>query len=201
MKEAEGQVPKGPVEFTARFEGRRGRLILTSAPGVKATGVESKEGGPKLSFTTSLKSLDGKELDPVWMLDIPDIREVRKVSGLGWKGKLVVGWSTGKAIADGIELVDKFGNVRTCTAIQLRDVSVLFSEEDWCWGGTDVGFRSCLIDWLRFVHRVGRLGRRQLAVRYESRRFKGTKTRLLLNILGLWLAHRIEFRNRMRRLL
>lgn len=46
---------------------------------------------------------------------------MKKVGGLGWKTKLVVGWATSKEIADGLLIVDKEGNRKQLTAIALRE--------------------------------------------------------------------------------
>ena len=46
-----------------------------------------------MAFTTT-----DKEIAPVWSVAIADIRELKKIGGLGWKGKLVVSWSTGKVL-------------------------------------------------------------------------------------------------------
>ena len=48
-------------------------------------------------------------------------QEIKKVGGLGWKTKLVVGWATSREIADGIIIVHKDGNVKQLTAIALRE--------------------------------------------------------------------------------
>lgn len=49
------------------------------------------------------------------------LQELKKVGGLGWKAKLVVGWATNREIADGILIVDKMGNEKQLTAIALRE--------------------------------------------------------------------------------
>jgi hypothetical protein len=49
------------------------------------------------------------------------IQEIKKVGGLGWKTKLVVGWATDSDIADGLLIIDKDGNEKQLTAIALRD--------------------------------------------------------------------------------
>lgn len=49
------------------------------------------------------------------------LQEMKKVGGLGWKTKLVVGWATSREIADGLLIVDKEGNRKQLTAIALRD--------------------------------------------------------------------------------
>jgi len=48
-------------------------------------------------------------------------QEIKKVGGLGWKTKLVVGWATSREIADGLIIVDKDGNIKQLTAIALRE--------------------------------------------------------------------------------
>ncbi len=46
---------------------------------------------------------------------------MKKVGGLGWKSKLIVGWATDREIADGILIVDKEGKHFQFTAIALRE--------------------------------------------------------------------------------
>lgn len=48
-------------------------------------------------------------------------QELKKVGGLGWKAKMVVGWATSREVADGILIVDKDGNQKQLTAIALRE--------------------------------------------------------------------------------
>jgi len=150
FKEAVGQTPTGPSEFTARFEGKKGRIVLGGSlagvsvgGGVSSTTKGCEFDGPLLCFTTTgtsvLKALTSTlsshspesptppSIDPAsdpgvqWTLPIHTIREVRKISGMGWKGKLVAGWSMGQTIADGVNIVDREGREWRCTAIQLRD--------------------------------------------------------------------------------
>jgi hypothetical protein len=60
-------------------------------------------------------------LQPVWSVPVAEITELRKIGGLGWKAKLVVGWALDREIADGIEILDKQGNSYILTAMVLRD--------------------------------------------------------------------------------
>ena len=99
------QWPAGPVDFPARYRGKKGHLYIT----VTAT-------NPAISWTT-----EKDDIDPVFTLAIADIQEIKKAGTLGWKTKLIVGWSTSREIADGILLVDTEGNKRQFTAIALRD--------------------------------------------------------------------------------
>ncbi|EHK97345.1 hypothetical protein M7I_6903 [Glarea lozoyensis 74030] len=95
----------GPVAFPCRFKGRKGHAYITTT----AT-------SPALSWTTALD-----DRDPVFSVAIQDIMEIKKVGGLGWKTKLVVGWATDREIADGLVVVDKVGEKKHLTAIALRE--------------------------------------------------------------------------------
>lgn len=99
------QPPGGPVDFPARYRGKKGHLYITAT----AT-------SPAVSWTTAKE-----DVDPVFSIAIADIQEIKKVGGLGWKSKLIVGWATSREIADGILIVDKEGNKKQLTAIALRE--------------------------------------------------------------------------------
>lgn len=101
----EPQEPGGPVDFHARYRGKKGRLYITAT----AT-------SPAISWTSAKQ-----DIDPGFSIAIADIQEIKKVGGLGWKTKLVVGWATNREIADGIIIVDKEGNRKQLTAIALRE--------------------------------------------------------------------------------
>src|ERR1700739_33604 len=90
------------------------------------------------------------------------LQEIKKVGGLGWKGKMVVGWATDREIANGILIIDKNDNQKQLTAIVPRDE--LFNRliaighqmwEAWykgdCLGVTDGGKSLYYI----YVHQVG----------------------------------------------
>lgn len=107
----------GPVDFACRYHGKRGHAYVST----KAT-------IPCVSFSISpdIKTLgttgrEEDELHPVWSIAVGDIRELKKVGGLGWKAKLVVGWALNKEVADGLEIVSKTGESYTITAMVLRD--------------------------------------------------------------------------------
>lgn len=94
--------PAGPTAFPARFKGSKGCAVLDTdgtAPVLRWT----KEGG-------------GRE----WSVDIGGIKEVRKAGGLGWGGKMVVGWATGREVADGMVVVGAEGEF-LLTALGMRD--------------------------------------------------------------------------------
>lgn len=97
----------GPVDFPCRFKGKKGTVYITTTATV-----------PCVAFTTSTPD---KDPNPIFTVPISDIKEMRKVGGLGWKAKLVVGWAMDRKIADGLEIIDRHGNSWTLTAIYLRD--------------------------------------------------------------------------------
>lgn len=97
-------LPSGPVEFDARYKGKRGAAI-----------IDSSKVPPLLYFTTeSALHFDNMEIESrqdgtvLFSLPVSDIREMRKTGGLGWKGKLVVGWAVGsKEVVDGLLLIGR----------------------------------------------------------------------------------------------
>jgi Protein of unknown function (DUF3292) len=95
----------GPIRFPARFKGQKGHAYLT----VTAT-------TPALSWTK-----ESQDLDPAWSVTIGDIQELKKVGGLGWKSKIVVGWAMEREIADGIIVKDKLGSEWHLTALNRQD--------------------------------------------------------------------------------
>lgn len=114
----------GPVSFEARESGRMGRAYIAMSG--RGVGMEPS---PCLVFSTDEKGERGGNtlvevgVDEcvVWRLLVSDIVELRKVSGYGWKGKLVVGWAAGRQVADGLEIRARQGEVYRLTAAPLRD--------------------------------------------------------------------------------
>ena len=105
--------PMGPVDFKGRYHGSKGWIYIS-------TNVPT----PTVSF--SYNSSDGTGHEPEdkkakFSVPIQDIRELKKVGGLGWKSKIVVGWATGKTVADGLEIVDCMGDTYKVTAVRLRE--------------------------------------------------------------------------------
>ncbi|KAJ5130468.1 uncharacterized protein N7515_006507 [Penicillium bovifimosum] len=90
--------PNGPVAFDARWKGKRGTVIIDS----------TKE--PALLYFTTDIPTDGevrvetrKAGSVLFTMPVNEIQEMRKLGGLGWKGKLVVGWALGsKVVVDGL---------------------------------------------------------------------------------------------------
>ena len=106
------QVPTGPVDFKARHNGKKGWVYISSGADV-----------PTVSFSSSASDGSGttEQKNAVFNVPIQDIRELKKIGGLGWKAKLMVGWATGRNVADGLEIVDRSGKTWKLTALQLRD--------------------------------------------------------------------------------
>lgn len=119
--------PSGPVEFKARHEGRRGHVYITTEATIPAVGFSPEHAIDKVTGRSSSSggggSGDGGEEDlhPIWSIPIAEIRELKKIGGYGWKGKIVVGWSLGREINDGLEIADARGRTVRITAVPLRD--------------------------------------------------------------------------------
>ncbi|KAH0364692.1 hypothetical protein KCU65_g6656, partial [Aureobasidium melanogenum] len=122
-KQRLGAVPKtkdysvdGPVDFACRYHGKKGHTVISTRSTI-----------PSVSFTLDKKVAEmgslgrEEELHPIWTIPIADIKELKKVGGLGWKAKLVVGWALDREVADGMEIVSKTGEAFTVTAMPLRD--------------------------------------------------------------------------------
>ncbi|OBT45424.1 hypothetical protein VE00_04557 [Pseudogymnoascus sp. WSF 3629] len=103
-----GVVPSSPLppaglrSFPARYKGSRGCAVLDT-DGLKPVLRWTKDGGNK-----------------EWSVDVGGIKEVKKVGGLGWGGKMVVGWATGREVADGMVVVGGEGEF-LLTAVGMRD--------------------------------------------------------------------------------
>lgn len=97
--------PRGPVTFPARCKGKKGHAYITS----NAT-------TPALSWTSSID-----DVNPAWTVAIADISDLKKIGGLGWKSKLMVGWATGKEVVDGMVIRTKSGEEFQLTAVTIRD--------------------------------------------------------------------------------
>lgn len=108
----EEQKPSGPVDFKARFKGKKGYVYISTTATT-----------PCVSFASHSTEGTGvaSGIEPNFTVAIADIKELKKVGGLGWKAKLVVGWATDREIADGLEIVDRMGRTWRVTALPLRD--------------------------------------------------------------------------------
>ncbi|CAL5867521.1 uncharacterized protein PFLUO_LOCUS1740 [Penicillium psychrofluorescens] len=96
-------IPVGPVEFDARYKGKRGTVVLDASrePMLLYFTTDHPQG-------TDRRMESRKKGSVLFSLPITDIREMKKLGGMGWKGKLVVGWAIGsKEVVDGLLIVGK----------------------------------------------------------------------------------------------
>ncbi|KAL2008350.1 hypothetical protein VTN00DRAFT_8332 [Thermoascus crustaceus] len=99
--------PSGPVEFEARYRGKKGAMVLDSST-EPATLYFTKD----LEQVTELQEhqmKDGNDkehkhsINIMFSIPVTSIQELKKVGGMGWKGKLIVGWSEAhKEVVDGL---------------------------------------------------------------------------------------------------
>ncbi|PTB63150.1 hypothetical protein BBK36DRAFT_1171950 [Trichoderma citrinoviride] len=95
----------GPVCFPARYHGKKGHAYITAT----AT-------SPALSWTSDIE-----DVNPAWTVAIEHIVQLKKVGGLGWKSKILVGWAMGREVVDGLVVRTKDGKEYHLTAIIMRD--------------------------------------------------------------------------------
>lgn len=109
----------GPVAFPCRHHGKRGTLFIvpTTASPCVAFVREHRHHRPLDSSHCS----DDRDGAAEFTVAVNDIREIRKVGGLGWKTKLMVGWSMDREVVDGIDLADRHGAHWQLTAVPMRD--------------------------------------------------------------------------------
>lgn len=105
----------GPIDFKCRYKGKKGHAYIATKATIPCIGF---------SLDKTITNEEGfliDQLDPVWTVPVAEIQEMKKLGGLGWKAKLVVGWALDKEVADGLEIIDKRGNSYIITAMLLRD--------------------------------------------------------------------------------
>jgi hypothetical protein len=110
--------PLGPISFDARHKGKRGTVV-----------IDSTKEPALLYFTTDIPQNGDVKLEnrkagsTLFTMPVSDIQEMRKLGGMGWKGKLVVGWALGsKEVVDGLLLIGKNpGQTYQLTAMGTRN--------------------------------------------------------------------------------
>nr|POE78622.1 hypothetical protein CFP56_62873 [Quercus suber] len=107
----------GPIEFKCRYQGKKGHAYISTTATIPCFSFSIDKSIEK----TGTLAKTNEELHPIFSVAVADIKELKKVGGLGWKAKLVVGWALDREVADGIEVVDKLGNHWILTAMVLRD--------------------------------------------------------------------------------
>ncbi|KAK3386185.1 hypothetical protein B0H63DRAFT_415410 [Podospora didyma] len=105
----------GPVEFKARYNGKKGQVFLSTAATIPALAFSSKDTQEQVGGELR------EDLHPLWSIAIADIAELKKIGGYGWKAKLIVGWSMEREVADGLEITTTTGETHKITAVPLRD--------------------------------------------------------------------------------
>ncbi|GLA69221.1 hypothetical protein AtubIFM55763_008404 [Aspergillus tubingensis] len=113
-------LPSGPIQFDGRYKGKRGVVVL-----------DQSQKPPLLYFTTDQTvQLDKPSLEHrpkgtvLFTMPVTDILEMRKIGGLGWKGKLVTGWAVGesKEVVDGMVLTGRLPEQKyQLTAMKTRN--------------------------------------------------------------------------------
>ena len=114
---------EGPISFKGRCNGRKGAVYIDSTVSAPSTNPP-RPASPCVYFTTEMNQnevVESSPTQPLWAVAINDIQEIKKVGGLGWKGKIVVGWATNREVKDSIEVVTKSGQSFKATAIKERD--------------------------------------------------------------------------------
>lgn len=123
----------GPVKFKARYRGKRGHVYIVTTAATPSVAFERQGHANPLSAAAAASKGSGgvsaaeqaqrlvQQKGATFAIAIDEIKEIHKVGGLGWKGKLVVGWALGGEVADGIEIVDKQDRVHKLTAMGRRD--------------------------------------------------------------------------------
>lgn len=105
---------QGPKTFAARYQGEKGTAVILEPQNAHILegdpkGVEAiRAAGPVLKWTRDKGGKHGEEEG--FVIPIEDIVEVEKLGGLGWKGKVIVGWSLDRQVVDAVRLVYKVGD-------------------------------------------------------------------------------------------
>ncbi|KAL9108328.1 MAG: hypothetical protein Q9227_006927 [Pyrenula ochraceoflavens] len=89
-KKASQKAVEGPVEFKCRYQGRKGVVVIDERIGPE---------GPVIYFSRGGKG------NAEWEVPVRRVKEVKKIGGLGWKGKIVVGWAMEREVKEGLEIV------------------------------------------------------------------------------------------------
>jgi hypothetical protein len=113
----------GPIAFKCRYHGRRGHAYISTKETIPCIGFSfdkaiGKNGEdtlgkdevyPRTAFARNAFIAVHKlilysffqqgQIDPIWSIAIADIAELKKIGGLGWKAKLVVGWALEREVS------------------------------------------------------------------------------------------------------
>lgn len=86
-------------------------------PSVQSTSATT----PCVSFSLESKNPLDNDLKPQWSYQIEDIAEMKKVGGLGWKSKLIVGSVLGMEVVDALSFTTRHAETINVTALPRRD--------------------------------------------------------------------------------
>jgi Protein of unknown function (DUF3292) len=112
-----GKPKSATTEIKDKLEGKEeGQLLSKITPA--AFGGEPKEGSKQQEEDAEGENV---QQSAMFSIAIDDIQEIKKVGGLSWAGKLVVGWTLGSEVADGLEIFDSTGKMYKLTALNRRD--------------------------------------------------------------------------------
>lgn len=100
----------GPSMYKCRSDGKKGWLIISTSATT-----------PLISWVRENKLPGTPEFDPKFSIQIDDIAELKKLGGLGWKSKLIVGGVLGMEVIDALSVVTRDGKTTTITALPRRD--------------------------------------------------------------------------------
>jgi hypothetical protein len=137
----EEAVGDGPASFRGRYQGKRGLLLISTTATTPCVSFEKEwpaHAKAAQSAANLLNESDKGETDskavkalkeaaekarptPLFSIAIDEIVSCRKLGGLGFKGKLIVGWALESQVADGIELITEDGKTHVITALPRRD--------------------------------------------------------------------------------
>jgi hypothetical protein len=84
-------------------------------------GAEADSSATKQTRSALQTALDAARPKAHFSVQIDEIVELRKIGGLGWKGKIIVGWALSSEIADGLEITTVTGDRIRLTAMPRRD--------------------------------------------------------------------------------
>ncbi|KAI9801859.1 MAG: hypothetical protein M1833_002173 [Piccolia ochrophora] len=111
--------PSGPVSFKGRYNGKKGRIYLSTAATIPCLSFAPDT--PTGKDPVTLDAGDQPPIKPLFSIAVADIAELKKIGGFGWKAKLIVGWAMDREVADGLEVIDHEGTITSLTAIPLRE--------------------------------------------------------------------------------
>jgi hypothetical protein len=132
-------VGDGPASFRGRYKGKRGMVIISTSATTPCVSFEKELPAHAKAALDAAKTFDDDKEDdtkatkvlkaaaerarptPLFSIAIDEIVSCRKLGGLGFKGKLIVGWALEAAVADGIEIITEDGNAHVITALPRRD--------------------------------------------------------------------------------